>query len=175
MLPSLTLQDANKGPCMCVLVHDWVCAELSCTLSTFSPHLFSVLCLLWQVIEHCPFHALLAPDFSNLKLCQNHYGDPCIIFLKWFHVYNLLFYHVLSLQSDEFIYLLCQAADWSWRAVETCPRPASRSPGTWRWVSPRCVQFPSPLPAVIYGWPQRSRLLNGKAESSLCLGCTAIN
>lgn len=28
---------------------------------------------------------------------------------------------------------------------------------------------PAPLPAVIYGWPQRSRLLNGEAESSLCL------
>ena len=38
------------------------------------------------------------------------------------------------------------------------------------WMNlPRCVVSPVPPPAVIYGWPQRSSLLNGEAESSLCL------
>ena len=38
MLPSLTLQDANKDPCVCVLMHGWVCVELSCSLGEYSLH-----------------------------------------------------------------------------------------------------------------------------------------
>ena len=137
----------------------------------FSPwHLFSVLCLLWQMIEHRPFtlYWLLIFQISScVRIIMEtlHYFSkndsmsiPCFstIFLVC-KVMNLFIYFV-KLQTG---------LGELWRhALKSSLRVTrhldNQSPTL-------CAGSPSPLPPVIYGWPHRSRLLNGEAESSLCL------